>query len=94
LPPAWEADHKVREEQADTGRKYAYRVKVNHAIGVLKDRLIGILITDDGLTRKWLYRELIAEMKRRIVPIRPNRDAARKEYLRKPHFHHNHQSNC
>jgi hypothetical protein len=31
---------------------------MNHAVGVLKDRLIGILITDDRLARKYLYREL------------------------------------
>jgi hypothetical protein len=73
-----EADHKVREEPADTGKKYAHRVKVNHAVGVLKDRLIGILITEDELVRKWLYQELVSEMKQRIVPIRPNREAVKK----------------
>ncbi|MDR0411932.1 MAG: hypothetical protein LBH75_08185 [Treponema sp.] len=26
-------------------RRYEYRANVNHAVGVLKDRLIGILIT-------------------------------------------------
>jgi hypothetical protein len=63
-------------------------------VGVLKDRLIGILITDDRLARKYLYQELVSEIRRRVVPVRPNRKASRKEYLRKPHFHHNHKSNC
>ncbi|MDR0377289.1 MAG: hypothetical protein LBH70_05795, partial [Spirochaetaceae bacterium] len=40
-------------------RKYEYRANVNHAVGVLKDRLIGILITEDSLARKYLYRELV-----------------------------------
>jgi hypothetical protein len=75
-------------------RKYEYRANVNHAVGVLKDRLIGILITDDRLARKYLYRELASETWRWAAPVRPNREVARKKYLRKPHFHHNHKSNC
>jgi hypothetical protein len=75
-------------------RRYEYRANVNHAVGVLKDRLIGILITDDRLARKYLYRELVSEIRWRVVPVRPNREVARKENLKKPHFHHNHKSNC
>jgi hypothetical protein len=55
---------------------------VNHAVGVLKDRLIGILITDDRLARKYLYRELVSEIRRRVVPIRPDRTVPKKEYLK------------
>jgi hypothetical protein len=89
-----EANGKIRREQAKKEIRYEYRANVNHAIGVLKDRLIGILIADDRLTRNYLYRELVSEVKRRIVPIRPNREVPRKECLKKPHFHHNHKSNC
>jgi hypothetical protein len=89
-----EANGKIKREQAKKGNRYEYRANVNHAVGVLKDRLVGILITDDLLTRKYLYRELVSEIKRRIIPIRPNREAPRKNYLKKPHFHHNHKSNC
>jgi hypothetical protein len=74
--------------------RYEYRTNVNHAVGVSKDRLIRILIADDSLTRKYLYRELVSEMRRRTVFIRPNQEVGRKEYLKKPHFHHNHRSNC
>jgi hypothetical protein len=59
--------------------------------GVLKDRLVGIPIADDLLTRKYLYRELVSGIKRRMVQIRPNREAPGKNYLKKPHFHHNHK---
>jgi hypothetical protein len=75
-------------------RKYGYRANVKHAVGVLKDRLIGILITEDRLVRKYLYRELVSEIRGRVVPVRPNREVPGKEYLKKPHFHHNHKSNC
>jgi cell division protein ZapA (FtsZ GTPase activity inhibitor) len=88
-----EANDQIPQETREK-RRYDYRANVNHAVGVLKDRLIGILITEDLLTRKYLYRELVSEIRRRIVPIRQNREVPRKEYVRKPHFHHNHKSNC
>jgi hypothetical protein len=75
-------------------RRYEYRANVNYAIGVLKDRLIRILITDDSFTRKYLYRELVSDIRRSVVPVRPNREVRRKGCLKKPHFHHNHKSNC
>jgi hypothetical protein len=89
-----EANEKIPKGTRKKKRRHEYRANVNHAVGVLKDRLIGILITDDSLARKYLYRELVSEIRGRIVPVRPNREVARKEYLRKPHFHHNHKSNC
>jgi hypothetical protein len=89
-----EANGKIKKEQAPKGNRYEYHANVNHAVGMLKDRLIGILIADDRVVRKYLYRELVSDIKRRIVPIRPGRKVPRKNYLKKPHFHHNHKSNC
>jgi hypothetical protein len=89
-----EANEKVAKGTTKKGRQYEYRAHVNHAVGVLQDRLMGILITDDRLTRKYLYCELVSEIRWRIVPIWSTREVTRKEYLKKPHFHHNHQSNC
>ncbi|MDR0558032.1 MAG: hypothetical protein LBG43_09270, partial [Treponema sp.] len=53
-----EANGKIKKEQAKKESRYEYRSNVNHALGVLKDRLIGMLIADDPLSRKYLYREL------------------------------------
>jgi hypothetical protein len=89
-----EANRKGAKGAGKRERKYEYRANVNHAAGVLKDRLIGLLIADDRFVRKYLYGELAGEIQRRVVPIRPNREVRRKEYLKKPHFHHNHKSNC
>jgi hypothetical protein len=89
-----EANEKLGKERAKKERKYEYRANMNHAVGVLKDRLIGILIADDRSIRKYLYRELVSDIKRRVVPVRPGREVPGKEYLKKPHFHHNHKSNC
>jgi hypothetical protein len=89
-----EANRKGATGAGKRERKYEYRANVNHAAGVLKDRFIGILTADDRFVRKQLYGELAREIQRRVVPVRPNREVRRKEYLKKPHFHHNHKSNC
>jgi hypothetical protein len=89
-----EANQEIEQEGAGKELKYEYQVNVNHAVGVLKDRFIEIAIEGNQFVRISLYRELVSEIKRRTVPIRPNRKEARKEYQRKPHFHHNHKSNC
>jgi hypothetical protein len=75
-------------------RRYEYRANANRAAGALKDRLIGMLTTEGRLARKYLYRELVSEIRRRIVPVRPNREVSGKENLKKPRFHHNRKSNC
>jgi hypothetical protein len=66
-----EANSKIKKEQAKKENRYEYQANVNHAIGVLKDRLIGILIADDRLTRNYLYRELVSGIKRRLISLRP-----------------------
>jgi hypothetical protein len=87
-----EANGKIEESKPEKKRLYEYKANVNHAVGVLKDRLVGVLIADDPLVRSRLYNELVVEIRRRIVPVRPGRNVKRKEYLKKPHFHHNHKS--
>jgi hypothetical protein len=74
-----EANEKIPKGRTKKKRRYEYRATVNHTVGVLKDRLIGILIADDSLTRKYLYRELVLEIRWWIVSIRPNREVPRKE---------------
>jgi ribosome-associated toxin RatA of RatAB toxin-antitoxin module len=89
-----EAKWKVRKEREKRGNKYEYQVNVNHAIGVFKDRLIGVVVEEGRGKRVRLMRELAREIKRRVVPIRLEREVGRKEKPRKARFHHNHKSNC
>jgi hypothetical protein len=93
-----EANRKIARKRAKKGEKkekrYEYIANVNHAVGVLKDQIIGILVAKNSLTRRRLYRKLVSEIKRRIVPIRPTREHARKEYLKKPHVRRTHPTNC
>jgi hypothetical protein len=75
-------------------RKCEHRASESHAAGAPKDRLIGMLTTDDSFARNCLHQELASETRRRAAPARLKREVSRKAYLRKPHFHHNHKSNC
>jgi hypothetical protein len=88
------ANRKVKKEREKRGNKYEYQVNVNHAIGVFKDRLLGVVLEEGRGRRVRLMRELVREIKRRVVPIRLEREVGRKERHRKARFHHNHKSNC
>jgi hypothetical protein len=45
----------TKENEGKTrGWKYEHRAKANHAVGVLKDRLIGMLIEEDPVARSRL----------------------------------------
>jgi hypothetical protein len=57
-----EADEKTAKGKTKK-RGREYRAGVNRAAGVLEDRLAGLLITDDGLARKYLYREPVMEIR-------------------------------
>jgi hypothetical protein len=89
-----EANRKAQKKREQSGNLYEYRVNMNHAIGVFKDRLIRVIIEEDRTVRRYLMSELVRCMERRVVPIRPNREVVRKDYNRKAKFHHNHKSNC
>jgi hypothetical protein len=89
----WEAQEEVEKEQRHKENKWEYQVNVNHEIGVLKDRLILALLEDDARRRGSMLDEIINLLKKRIIPIRPNRSLPR-NIPRKARFHHNHKSNC
>ena len=88
-----EAQAEVEEAQKGKGNKWRYQVNVNHAIGVLKDRLIQALLIDDRIKRSEKFDEVVMLLEKRLVPIRPNRSLPR-TIPRKAKFHHNHKSNC
>jgi hypothetical protein len=88
-----EAQQEVEREQRKKRTKWKYQVNVNHEIGVLKDRLILVLLEDNRRKRGAMLEEITELLKSRLVPIRPNRKVARK-LPRRTRFHHNHKSNC
>ncbi|MDR2785508.1 MAG: hypothetical protein LBB83_06300, partial [Treponema sp.] len=88
-----EAQEEVEEGQRGKGNKWKYQVNVNHAVGVLKDRLIVTLLEKDEKARGAMFEEIVKLLKVRLIPIRPNRSIPRRQ-ARKVKFHHNHKSNC
>jgi hypothetical protein len=89
-----EANRNAKKKREGKGNKYEYKVNVNHAIGIFKDRLIRVIIEEDRISRRYLMSDLVSRMERRVIPIRPNREVVRKKTNRKAKFHHNHKSNC
>jgi hypothetical protein len=43
-------------------------VHVNHAVGIFKDRLLEVVITEDRWVRLRLMKEVIREVERRVAP--------------------------
>ena len=89
----WDAQEEVEREQRIKENKWEYQVNVNHEIGVLKDRLIRTLLEEDSEKRGMMIDEIADLLRKRIIPIRPNRSLPR-NIPRKAKFHHNHKSNC
>ena len=90
---AGEAQVIVEEEQEGKEKKYEYKVNMNHAIGVLKDWLIITLCEEDKEKRSEMFDKITDMLKKRIIPIRPNRSIPRNT-PRNVKFHHNQKSNC
>jgi hypothetical protein len=89
----YEAQVAVEADREGTINKYKYKINVNHAIGVLKDYLILTLCEEEDKKRDDMFDEIIEMLKKRVIPIRPNRSLP-KGIPRKAKFHHNHKSNC
>jgi hypothetical protein len=87
------AQEAADEERQGKENKWRYKVNVNHAIGVLKDRLIQALLIDDHKKRTKKFGEVIKLLGKRVIPVRPNRSLPR-TIPRKAKFHRNRKSNC
>lgn len=77
-----EANKKVIATQ-ENGYKYDYQVNMNTLIGMLRERFILILISialNNDEESKKEYNNLIEEISKEIVPIRPGRKNKRKKY--------------
>jgi hypothetical protein len=88
-----EADRKISQERSSKNNKYQYQANVNDIIGSFKDRFILACINDkysgsDTLT------DVLNEIVRSVVPIRPDRSIIRPITTRKMKFYHNRKLNC
>jgi len=72
----WELQDEIEAENQNNTRKYQYKLNKNVSIGLLKDTLVTLLIEKGDLQP--FYSCLKRQMKRHIVPIRPDRHFPRK----------------
>jgi hypothetical protein len=83
-----------KEQHAGKDNKYVYIPNLNQLIGSLKDTYIDACFARSKRQRIKRMNSVIAQIARAVIPIRPNRSAARPLSPRKFKFHHNHKSNC
>ena len=88
----WEAQAQANEARRDKNNKYEYKINVNHAIGVLKDRFIYALSLDADICADEIE-TIINLLAKRVCPVKPNRSFPRKT-PRKAKFHSNFKSNA
>lgn len=60
--------------------KYEYKVNMNVLVGTFREYLIMVLLEDDEDKAEKMYNNMIDEIKRSLVPVRPGRSLKRKPY--------------
>ena len=74
-----EANEKVTLGNADKNLKYDYKVNLNVLIGKLKDSLVLMLLEDDSDMRRAMLHQVMNEISKNVVPVRPGRSYNRKK---------------
>jgi len=89
----WEAKEEADKLREGKSNKFEYIPNMNHAIGVMRDRLVRVLISSDPETRSDQLLKIIRSVTRNVIPVRPDRSCPRNSSPRKSKFHHNRKSN-
>lgn len=74
-----QADENITNARKDKNLKYEYKANINIAIGILKDRLISMVLEENPLKRLALMNRIIKAISKNVIPVRPNRSAPRRE---------------
>jgi len=88
-----ESDRKISQERSSKNNKYQYQTNVNDIIGSFKDRFILAFVNDKDSGSHTLT-DILNEIVRSVVPIRPDRSIIRPATTRKMKFYHNRKLNC
>lgn len=72
----------IEEENQDKSLKHEYKVNTNILIGKLKNSLVMMLLETSSRKRSKILKKIMNEISRNIIPIRPNRNYARRMSLR------------
>lgn len=89
-----EADWKIREQRKDKNNKYEYQANTNEIVGSFKDRFILACLEPSPSRSKKLIDQIFSEIKRSVVPIRPDRTLPRPQSVRRMKHYHNQKCNA
>jgi len=84
----------IDNARKEKGNKYQYKANMNELIGILKDRFVFAIAQDNDCIQQTMITSILDEIKRYVVPIRPERSSLRNPSPRKSKFHHNQKANC
>lgn len=71
----------LRERNCSKELKYEYKTNINLLIGSLKDKFVMMLLENNPVKRKKIYKKLMDQIAKNSVPIRPDRHNPRKDTL-------------
>ena len=58
---------------------HSYQANVNTVISIIKRDLINMLVVDSKFKRRKLWKKIVTEITRSVLPVRPNRSFVRKK---------------
>lgn len=73
-----EANQKIQQKNEGKNLKYKYKVNTNILIGKLKDSLVTMLLEEHPGKRSKMLSNIMKEISRNVIPIRPRRSNQRK----------------
>ncbi len=91
---AIDAKEEIESTRIDKDNKYQYKANLNELIGILKDKFVFAIAQRRRKVQARLVEEIVDEVTRYVVPIRPNRTQPRNPSPRRAKFHHNQKANC
>ena len=72
------AERRAAKKSKERGHKYKIRINENFAIGLFKEQFIKLVMEEDDITKAAMFRRLIEDMERNIVPVRKLKSSPRK----------------
>ncbi|MFP3041616.1 IS4 family transposase [Treponema primitia] len=72
------AERKAVKRAKKKGLRYEVRINENIAIGLFKEQCIRLILEEDNVKKDVMFRGLMADMEKNIVPVRESKSAHRK----------------
>ncbi len=84
-----DSDEIVEKDNEEKDNKYEYKTNLNTLIGSLKDNLIMMMLVESKRKRNKMYKEMMEEVSKSRIPIRPDRQNPRPERMSRSKYRKN-----